>query len=124
MRTTKKEFKTKVQEHILEGLSTDMSEDTKEQLQNVVSEFKGWYSPYAQKHTPNRQEAFTEFLTGLPSGLNTEFTYYGISNTLKNWYESCGAEYKEATPDKEAKLYYGLVYRELRNLTKRNGVDF
>lgn len=120
MKTTKKEFKNQVQEHILNSLDEQETTNPKEQLQNVVSEFKNWYSPYEQKMHPNRQEAFTDWMNGLPSCLNTEFTNYGINQTLKSWYENCGETYKEHDSDKESQLYRNLVYREFNTLLKKN----
>lgn len=124
MRTTKKEFKEQIREHILACLSDDVKTDVKEQLQNVVCEFHSWYGPYEQKRTPNKHEAFKGFLLGLPSCFNAEFTHYGISQTLKGWFERCGETYKEQEVDKEVKLYYHLVTREFQWFCQKNGVDF
>lgn len=120
MRTTKKEFKEQIQEHILNRLSTDETENPKEQIQNVIAEFHNWYSPYEQKHTPNCQEAFSNWLNCLPSGINLEWTYRGVNKTLKSWFENMGETYKDRDTDKEAILYHHLVYREFNTLAKKN----
>jgi hypothetical protein len=124
MRTTTKAFKDQVQKHILSGLSTDETEDVKQQLQNTVDGFKNWYTLYEQKITPNRYDAFKEWLLGLPSQMSIEYTYYNIFQTLKTWFENCGAVYEEKDSDVEAPLYYHLVVREFMTLCKKNGVEF
>lgn len=123
MRTTNKVFKAQIQEHVLERLCTDYTEDPKQQLEGVINEFKSWYSPYEKKRTPNRYEAMKEFLLGLPSCLDVEYTYYNISQTLKNWYENVGETYKQNDSDKEAIWYYHLVIRELFNLCNKYKVE-
>jgi hypothetical protein len=123
MRTTNKEFKSQIQEYILNGLNEEFGETTKEQLQALTSEFNNWYSPYEKKRTPNRQEAFKEFLNGLPSSLHTEWTNYGINQTLKGWFETVGEPYKEKDSDKELELHHNLVYRELNTLLKKNDLN-
>lgn len=123
MRTTNKEFKKQIQDYILNGLNEEYGETTQKQLKGVVDEFNNWYSPYEKKRTPNRQEAFKEFLKGLPSCLHTEWTNYGINQTLKNWFENTGTPYKEKDSDKELELHHNLVYRELNTLLKKNDLN-
>jgi hypothetical protein len=122
MRTTSKAFKEQVQEYILNGLSEDYGTDTQAQLQGVINDFHSFYSPYEQKRTPNHQEAFKEFLNGLPSSLHTEYTHYGINQTLKSWFENNGETYKDKPTDKELDLHHHLVYRELNTLLKQNNL--
>jgi hypothetical protein len=124
MGTTNKEFKDQVQIHILERLSTDETEETRQQLLDVINGFNDWYGAYEQKRTPNIEAAFKEWLLGLPSSLNIEFEYYTIHQTLKQWFEDTGSEYKEQSSDKEAELYYHLIVREFRVLCRKNGLDF
>jgi hypothetical protein len=125
MKTTNKAIKDQIQKHIIEGLSEDTYQSTKMQLQQVKEEFYNWYSPYEQKRTPNKQEAFKEFMNGLPSCLNMEYTYHGIHTTMRSWFENAGETYKEPKDDsKEADLYGSLIYREFNTLCKKNGVQF
>lgn len=124
MRTTNKEFKAQVQEHILDILSTDETEVVSEQLSNVVEGFKNWYCQYNKKRIPNGSEAFKDWMLGLPSSLNIEYQYYTISQTLKKWFETCGATYIERDSDAEATLYYHLVTREFETLCEKNDVKF
>ena len=123
MRTNNKEFKSQIQEYILNGLSEDYGTTTKEQLQGIISDFHSFYSPYEQKRTPNRAEAFKDFLNGLPSSLHTEWTNYGINQTLKGWFENVGEPYKEKDSSKELELHHHLVYRELNTLLKKNDLN-
>jgi len=123
MRTTNKEFKAQVQEHILDNLSTDEYTEPMFQLNQVVEEFKNWYSPYEKRQHPNRQEAFTNWLNGLPSCLHVEYMNYSINQTLKQWFENCGMIYKDRDSDKESELYRNLIYREFRTLCKKHNVE-
>jgi hypothetical protein len=124
MKTTNKVFKDQIQAHIIEGLSEDQHTELPLQLQDAVKGFNNWYGKYEQKRKPNRQKAFQEWLNCLPSELSTEFTNYGINQTLKGWWETADQEYKEQDSDKEANLYTALVYREFNTLCKKNGIQF
>lgn len=123
MRTTNKAFKEQVRTHIINRLSEDETNVLSEQLENVMDEFRSWYSPYEQKRTPNKHDAFKSFLMGLPSCLSAEFTYYNISESLKEWFTACGEEYKEAPEHKESELYYHLIAREFFALCEKNSVN-
>lgn len=120
--TNKLIFKEQVQKHVLDCLSTDYTEKPYEQLKIVVDEFKNWYCAYEQKRTPNKYEAFKEFMLGLPSCFNIEYEYYKISQTMKTWFEACGEVYKE--PKNESDLYYHLVTREFATLCKKLDIAF
>lgn len=115
MKTTNKLFKSQVQEHILNNMSEDFG--------NVIKDFQSYYHPTTQKLIPNRQEAFTSWLQGLPSTLDVEYTNHGIHETLKTWFENVGETYKDRDSDKEAQLYYNLVYREFNTLLKKNDLS-
>jgi len=121
VRTTNKDFRKQVQQHILEHLNDEETTDTKKQLENVVSEFAN-YSKGLKFH--NIQDAFTSFLQCLPSCLSVEFEYYEIYKNLKKWYESCGETYQEREPEEEANLYYYLIFREFKKLCKIYNVEF
>jgi hypothetical protein len=137
MRTTSKCFKEQIQGHILNGMldrdelksgyGIETNEDNlvRTQLMTVTNEFSSWYGPYERKMHPNRQDAFTNWLDGLPSCLSTEFEYYNVHQTVKSWYENCGETYKHQEPsDKEYTLYKNLVYREFNNLCRQNKINF
>lgn len=123
--TTRTSFKIVVQEHIIDRLSTDHTTVLKEQLQNVVDEFKNWYTPYEQKRTPNRQAAFIDWLWGLPSSINQEYEYHEIEKAYRRWFECNGVEVNpKMKPADIQKWYYLLVHREFCTLCKRNGVEY
>ena len=124
MRTTKREFKQQVQEHIIERLGTDYYTELKDQLQDTVTQFNDWWGDYEQKHQPNKHEAFKDWLLGLPSQLNIEYCDYNISSSLREWFRNCGEEYKEQGITKERIWYMHLITREFATLCKKNGVEF
>jgi len=123
-RTTKKEFKLQVQNHIIERLSTNETTELKQQLKNVLRDFVNWYSPYEKKVHSNTYQAFTSFLQGLPSCLNVEFEYYPIHLALKEWFENTGNTYVENETRDETRLYYHLVTREFIALCQKNNLFF
>jgi hypothetical protein len=124
MRTTKKEFCEKVQNHIIEGLSTDETTDRAEQLRQVVEEFEAWWSPYEKHRTPHRQTAFINFLNCSPSCLSTEFYHDDQRQALKEWHQQTEEEANKYSDDKVGTHYYSLIYREFCKMCKAEGVDF
>jgi hypothetical protein len=122
MRTTKKEFKVQIQDHIINSVLSDEYGDTiKEQLQAVIDNFKDYYGKYEQKRKPNIQEAFIDWSLGLPSSFNIEYRNFEIQELIKTWFNTAGETYKEPKDDQKTyDLYYWLVYRELNNLLKQN----
>lgn len=133
MRTTTKEFKNKVQQHIIDRLGLPWDEErnqenenatTAEKLQNVINEFNRWYCPFEQRRIPNKCEAFKSFLQGLPSCLNTEFTYYNQRESLREWHEQTEAEAERFSDDKVEAAYYYLIFREFTTLCKKYQVKF
>lgn len=127
--TSNKQFKELVQQHIIERLDDDETSDIKVQLIRLVDDFKRWHIPYHQRQYPNIQEAFKQYLLCLPGTLHAEYTYYRYNEVLKEWYEACDQTYQEprdsrtqSKEDKEQRLYYALIYRELRTLCKLHGV--
>lgn len=133
MRTTKKEFKEKVRQHIIDRLGYPWDEEkgeenenatTKECLKNVVDEFNAWYCPYYKKTIPNKQAAFASFLNGLPGCLTIEFTTYNQRETLRAWFEQTEEESEKYNDEKVNNLYMWLIYREFFALCKKYGVNF
>lgn len=124
MRTTRKEFCEKVQNHIIEGLNTDETTDRAEQLRQVVEEFKAWWSPYEKHRTPHRQTAFVSFLNCLPSCLSTEFYTDEQRQVLKEWHQQTEEEANKYSDDKVSAHYYYLIYREFCKMCKAAGVEF
>jgi methionyl-tRNA synthetase len=122
MRTTKKEFKVQIQDHIINSVLSDEYGDTiKEQLQAVIDNFKDYYGAYEQKRKPNIQEAFIDWALGLPSAFNIEYRNFEIQELIKTWFTIAGETYKEPKDDQKHTIYIiGLVFRELNNLFKQN----
>jgi hypothetical protein len=124
MNTNSKCFKEQVQTHLIERLSTDYTTNLKEQLQNVVNEFTNWYGPYEQKQRPNRQDAFIDWLWGLPSCLNAEYENYNISLAYRSFFENCGMQPRYTDQDKMNFYYMYWIFREFQTLCKKEGVRF
>lgn len=124
MKTTRKEFYLKVQNHIAERLSTDETTDRTEQLRQVVEEFCDWWSPYEKRRTPNKQAAFIDFLRGLPSSLYVDFWHEDQRQHLQEWHEQSeteAARYSDAAVEAN---YYNLIFREFCKMCKAAGIDF
>jgi hypothetical protein len=119
MRTTNKLFKNQVQKHIKEAITEDHT------LDSLVDKFhtEKYSSPYEQKQ--NKYDAFKDWMTGLPTGFNIEYTNHGVHETLSSWYKNCGENFdsKKLTQD-EANLYYHLVTREFKTLCNKNNIKF
>lgn len=120
--TTRKEFKAEVRKEIMLCLSEDYASE-KEAAAAMLQEFNKWFKTSRIK---NRQEGFKQYCMCVPSLFNAEFTYHGISNALKSWFEKgvAGYSYKEQDSVKEANLYYNLLYREMPYVFKALGLDW
>ena len=116
MKTSNKKFKVLVQDHIIECLDSD--------LESVINEFHVWYVPHTQKRYPNRQQAFCEFLKCLPSSIGIEYEYYKVSNTVREWYDTCDMTYNEkrSGTSEEFEFYLRLIYREFMTLLKKENL--
>ena len=124
MKTTTKEFKKQVQEYIIDCLCTDYTTDLKEQLQNVVNEFKWWYSDYNKKRIPNKQEAFEDFLNGLPSCLSIDYITYNIYMILAKWFKYSLEDAFKYSEMQTCKMFLHLISREFKTLCKQNNIEF
>lgn len=122
--TTRKGFKEQVQNYIMDRLSMDEHEELAFQLNAVVEGFKNWYGLYEQKRTPNRQEAFIEWLKGLPSELNVDYMNDVIVETYRSWFKAIGESQKKMKEEKEIEWFYYLIFREFQTLCKKEGVKF
>ena len=110
MRTTNKCFKEQVQQHILDIIDEDCGS-----IEAVSQAYQEEFNfPNNQKRYPNHQDRFQEWLKGLPTALNIEYEYYTVNETLKQWFEACGAKYTGEPGDKAFSLYLHLVTREFR----------
>jgi hypothetical protein len=124
MKTTKKEFYEKVQKHIAERLNDEETTDRTEQLRQVVEEFNDWWCPYEKRRNPNRQNAFIDWLHGLPSCLSIDFYYYDQRQRLQEWHNQTEAEASKYSDDVINASYCYLIYREFCKMCKAVGIDF
>lgn len=124
LKSNSKIFKTKVQEYIIKRLDTDYTNDLKEQLENTVSGFYDWYQGYEVKRIPNKYKAFGDWLSGLPSQLNIEFSYYDCRNTLKEWFEQNEKESQKYDDNRVWENYLYFITREFESLCKKNNIEF
>lgn len=125
MRTTRKEFKSQVQEHIRSILCDEYHQEEKQQLQALIDGFTNWYNDYEQKRTPNRWDAMQEWFQCLPSEINIEYRLYEIEQILVKWFDNMGEHYKLPKDDsKSYNLYYRLVMRELGYMFRQHNINF
>ena len=120
MRTTNRKIKDQIQNHILGALGEGMT------LSDVVDRFhKEKYShPNEIKYYKgNKHAAFKDWMLGLPSSFNVEYTNEGIHTALKTWFENaCENEYRPSKTIEESDLYFHLVTREFDTLCKKNNI--
>jgi hypothetical protein len=125
MRTTRKEFKAQVQEHIREILCDEYYQEEHFQLQALIDGFNNWYNEYEQKRHPNRWDAMQDWFQGLPSEINIEYRLYEIEQLLVKWFDNMGEHYKLPKDDsKSYNLYYRLVMRELGYMFRQHNINF
>lgn len=121
VKSTSKAVKEKIQDYIIQCLSTDETTDLQSQLECVVKAFHNWYSPYEQKSTPNHAEAFAVFLMCLPSELSVDYYDYEMREHLIKWL---GESDKTYTDSEVNTRYLWLIYREFAVLCKKHKVEF
>ena len=133
IKSTCKEFKEAVQNYIIDclgpvwdGKNQEENDEApvNEKLQNVVNCFNSWYCPFYKKNYPNIQEAFKQFLQGLPDCLNIEYDYYSIHEIVKGWFKQTEEEASKYNIADTEKLYYWYIYREFCRLCKKYKVIF
>jgi hypothetical protein len=122
MRTTNKAFKEQIQNHITEAFGDDL---TINEVVNFFHTEKFSHENEIRHYGGNKHAAFKDWMQGLPSSFNVEFTNDGIHNTLKSWYENAGQQYDEKKlQTEESEWYYHLVTREFSSLANKNGIKF
>lgn len=119
VRSTQKDVTEMIREHIVVNLSDDYGETVQEQLESVAKGFIDWYSPYERRRTPNVQQAFKEWLQGIPSQLYATPYHYEQRELLNTWL---GAKDTNFTDDVVAARYYHLIFREFNKLCTLNGI--
>ena len=117
MRTTNKEFKEAVRQHILEILGEDNTSDPKEQLTELVTDFESYY------YGGNIQNTFIDWCRGPPSSLHVEYFTFKIDKILEDWFATIGQEYDPDRLEDNMDYYLYLIFRELKALLKQYKVD-
>lgn len=92
--------------------------------QEVMESFDNWYGEYERKQTPNRQDAFVEWLRCLPSVLDQPYADHEIEDLLNVWLEGVPNNRKKPFTSDELwnKMGY-LIYRELNKMIKEDAKD-
>ena len=108
-----KDTKALIREHIIANMSDDDAPRVSDKLLRVVNGFGNWYGQYEQRKTPNVQNAFAEWLTGLPSELYATPYYEEQRELLNEWL---GATYKNYTDEVVSHRFYALIFREFNKL--------
>lgn len=120
MTTTKKAFRDQVRSYILDNIEERNIIDLVEQFKSEA----GYYMNIRLKGTV--QNAFIEWLKGLPTGVYFYFSNYEIENLLKEWFENADMEYKENVNFTDN--YYYFLYKEIaylfENETKESLVSY
>lgn len=120
-RSTHNTVASQIQAHVIECLSTDESTDLQEQLQDVADAFNNWYGDFEKKRMPNRQNAFIDWLHGLPSELSVEMYYHNQRELLNTWM---GVPTKPFSDEQVDKTYFYLIFREFNKLTRMHDIQF
>lgn len=126
MKTNSKEVKAAMQAHLLDCIDTrDFNQhdgSLKTSLQIICEEFKRVaIYPYNLKHFKTYQACFIDWLQGLPSCFEVEFTNHGILEKMKSFGLPLPTNKDES---QGIDLYHYLVFREFLSLCKSNKVDF
>lgn len=125
MKSTRKEVKEKIQEHIINRLDTEAGDSLKEQLQNVITCFLSEkYCRYERRQQPNALEAIYDYFMGLPSCFAVEYETYKQREAIKEWFSQTEEQAEAFNDEKVEKSYKHLILRELTNLWRLNGINF
>lgn len=124
MKSNNKIVVNRIREHIKDCLSTDNTQDLGEQLQAVAKGFHNWYGPYEQKRTPNRQQAFMDWLMCLPGELSVEYYHHKQEEILDKLLEDVPRTKANYSTQEIQDRYLGLIYREFAKMCKENKILF
>ena len=108
-----KDAKALIREHIIANMSDDDAPRVSDKLLRVVNGFGNWYGQYEQRKTPNVQNAFAEWLTGLPSELYATAYHEEQRALLTEWL---GTTDKNYTDEVVSHRFYALIFREFNKL--------
>ena len=118
IRSTNKEVKEKIREHIIERLDPDCEGTLPDKLQHVIKGFEDWKG---NTRYPSQFDAFKAYLQCIPSTLGAEFATCYQERALNEWM---GIPEKDYDADYIESYYYALIYREFKMLCKLTSINF
>lgn len=111
--------KTMIREYVLNSLSFDIeSGSEQDQIKELKNRFESeyWYNSNKKRYQNDKVQGLKNWLQGLPSGVNIDFTYYDIEKRLKDLgiiteatSESTVEKYVSEWWDLVAPFYAGLI---------------
>lgn len=111
--------KTMIREYVLNSLSFDIeSGSEQDQIKELKNRFESeyWYNSNKKRYQNDKVQGLKNWLQGLPSGVNIDFTYYDIAQRLKDLgiiteatRESTVEKYVSEWWDLVAPFYAGLI---------------
>ena len=111
--------KAMIREYVLDSLSFDIESDSKQdQIKELKNRFESeyWYDSNKKRYQNDKVQGLKNWLQGLPSGVNIDFTYYDIEQRLKDLgiitettRESTIEKYISEWWDLVAPFYAGLI---------------
>ena len=133
LKSNSKQFKTKVQTYILDCIEVEGASDPtiQEKLQYVADCFEiEKYKPFKEQYknlwyiSVNKQALFIDWLQGLPSSFNIEFSSYDIRNILKEWYEESEEQADKYDNTQTDNMFRNIIYMNFVDLCKQNNIKF
>ena len=111
--------KAMIREYVLNSLSFDIeSGSEQDQIKALKNRFESeyWYDSNKKRYQNDKVQGLKNWLQGLPSGVNIDFTYYDIEQRLKDLgiitettRESTIEKYISEWWDLVAPFYAGLI---------------
>lgn len=111
--------KAMFREYVLNSLSFDIeSGSEQDQIKELKNRFESeyWYNSNKKRYQNDKVQGLKNWLQGLPSGVNIDFTYYDIEQRLKDLgiitemtRESTIEKYISEWWDLVAPFYAGLI---------------
>ncbi|WP_105468701.1 hypothetical protein [Escherichia coli] len=103
--------KTMIREYVLNSLSFDLESDLKQdQIQELKNRFESeyWYDSNKKRYQNDKVQGLKNWLQGLPSGVDIDFTYYDIEQRLKD-FGIIADTTRESTIEKYVSEWWDLV---------------
>lgn len=111
--------KAMIRKYVLNSLSFDIeSGSEQDQIKELKNRFESeyWYDSNKKRYQNDKVQGLKNWLQGLPSGVNIDFTYYDIEQRLKDLgiitettRESTIEKYVSEWWDLVATFYAGLI---------------